>query len=190
MRSHTKQNKKRNLYNIFWMRITHPLKRNIFTGLWHRTLPTLHSMSAQADATTSSIHPSSHRNPSQLSPPLQWKFKKKTNRDETPTDGAPQTLELCASPWSDPTDPPTHLFRVPACWTCYSSQHAVVKSQQTHESKIIKPCLCSLQSIVFFEDRGPASLITLKSLFDLNSSSVRSPFICLITLFFQWERKS
>lgn len=24
------------------MHITYPLKRNIFTGLWHRTLPTLH----------------------------------------------------------------------------------------------------------------------------------------------------
>lgn len=26
------------------MHITHPLKRNIFTGLWHRTLPTLHGI--------------------------------------------------------------------------------------------------------------------------------------------------
>lgn len=37
------------------MHTTRPLKRNIFTGLWHRTLPTLHSMSA---TTKSTPHPS------------------------------------------------------------------------------------------------------------------------------------
>lgn len=61
--SHTKQ-KKRNLYNI-WMHITRPLKRNIFTGLWHRTLPTLHSMSALTHSSSSS---SSRLNSSQLAP--------------------------------------------------------------------------------------------------------------------------
>lgn len=38
------------------MHITHPLKRNIFTGLWHRTLPTPPKQSP-------------HRPPSQLASP-------------------------------------------------------------------------------------------------------------------------
>lgn len=40
------------------MHITHPLKRNIFTGLWHRTLPTLHSMSqTKSPPSSSQTHP-------------------------------------------------------------------------------------------------------------------------------------
>lgn len=37
------------------MHITFLLKRNIFTGLWHRTLPTLHSLSAQTNSPPSSF---------------------------------------------------------------------------------------------------------------------------------------
>lgn len=61
------------------MHITHPLKRNIFTGLWHRTLPTLHSMSAQTNSPPSS----SQRNSSQLtlatSSRFLWEQKVKHN---------------------------------------------------------------------------------------------------------------
>lgn len=65
--AHTHKTKKRNLYNIS-MHITHLLKMNIFTGLWHRTLLPLHSMSAQ---TESSPFPSSLTNSQPTRPPLQ-----------------------------------------------------------------------------------------------------------------------
>lgn len=47
------------------MHITHSLKMNIFTGLWHRTLPTLHSMSATPH------HPPLNYKSQPVHPPLQ-----------------------------------------------------------------------------------------------------------------------
>lgn len=63
------------------MHITHLLKRNIFTGLWHRTLPTQHGTSVQ----TQSLPSCSQTNSQQTRPPLQPLQKMNHNAGVTPT---------------------------------------------------------------------------------------------------------
>lgn len=63
------------------MHITHLLKRNIFTGLWHRTLPTQHSTSVQTQSSPSC----SLTNSQPTHPPLQPLQKVKHNAGVTPT---------------------------------------------------------------------------------------------------------